>query len=289
MKKILISDKHWIKPLLEQIRPSLSEYSFANLFLFQPTHWYEWFEHNEHRFIKGLSYTSEWFLMPLFRPQESNLKLIREAFELSQASYIYPIDEESKQIFTPQEWKFASFISESDYIYSTESIRTYSGRALDGRRNLVHKFLDHAKIRTESITTNSLLDAEKTILNWYHEMKTAEHEVTACLSALKNWKELDLSGRITYVDEKPSGIAIGEQLNQNTYLVHFAKANSSEKGIYQYIYQDLARAIPNDLIYLNWEQDLGIDGLRNAKEAYKPLSHYVKWRISPASNGNTKH
>lgn len=274
MQKITLSDRSWLKPLLESQEPTISEYSFGNLFLFQSTHWYEWFELDGKRYIKGLSYTSEWFLLPLFKIQ--NTDELKRALDHAHASYLYPIDDVSKTFFSDKEWRFESLLSESDYLYSTETIRTYPGRAFDGRRNLVHQFEG-----THTVESKPLLPDDALIVldGWYHQMQTAEMEVSACKLALKHWSELSLFGRTTYADQKPVGIAIGEHLNNKTVVLHFAKALGPEKGVYQYLYQDFARSIPDTYIYLNWEQDLGVAGLRQAKEAYKPISHITKWRI----------
>ncbi len=276
MNTITLSDKAWLEPLLLSIDATLSEYTFGNLFLFQPTHKYEWFELKGKRYVKGLSYTSEWFLIPLFTIEDP--EELKEALVHSKASYFYPIDDRTKNHFDEKDWRTEVLHSESDYLYATDTIRTYKGRALDGRRNLIHQL----EAEHQAISKPLNIEASHTVLNnWYQEFKKAENEVTACKLALQHWSELSLFGQTIYIDGKPEGFTIGEKLNANTAVLHFAKAVGPEKGLYQYLYQDFACSIPHEYLYLNWEQDLGIEGIRQAKEAYRPIAHLNKWRIIP--------
>jgi hypothetical protein len=69
--------------------------------------------------------------------------------------------------------------------------------------------------------------------------------------------------------------SIAERLNPTTAVVHFEKANPEWRGMYQLINQWFCR---NELLgfeFVNREQDLGIEGLRKAKESYHP-HHLVK-------------
>jgi hypothetical protein len=67
------------------------------------------------------------------------------------------------------------------------------------------------------------------------------------------------------------------------FAVHFEKALEEYKGVYQYINQRFALSLPEDLVYINREQDLGDPGLRQAKMTYRPCSFVKKYtaRIAP--------
>jgi hypothetical protein len=65
-------------------------------------------------------------------------------------------------------------------------------------------------------------------------------------------------------------ITIGERLNDSTAVVHFEKAMPGYDGLYQLINQWFCRYGLTEFEFVNREQDLGIPGLRKAKESYHP-------------------
>jgi len=87
-----------------------------------------------------------------------------------------------------------------------------------------------------------------------------------------------LSGVIAYADGKPAAFSLGEFMAAGTmYCVHFEKGIDTFKGIYQYINQQEALALPESVKYINREQDVGDEGLRQAKMTYRPAAFVEKY------------
>jgi len=59
-------------------------------------------------------------------------------------------------------------------------------------------------------------------------------------------------------------------INYETFGVHVEKADTLIEGAYNIINQEFAKHIPEQFVYLNREEDLGIEGLRKAKLSYQP-------------------
>ena len=57
------------------------------------------------------------------------------------------------------------------------------------------------------------------------------------------------------------------------------KALASYKGSFQYINYAFAGYLPEYIEFINREQDLGDEGLRQAKMTYKPIKFIKKYRI----------
>jgi hypothetical protein len=113
-----------------------------------------------------------------------------------------------------------------------------------------------------------------------HGSKEMKAEMEANSTAIKHFKELELFGFCVKVKVEIVGYALANKLNKDTCLEHFEKANTQYQGAYQYIVNQLALMTKNKFKFINREQDLGIEGLRRSKQAYKPVRFVKKYNIS---------
>jgi hypothetical protein len=108
---------------------------------------------------------------------------------------------------------------------------------------------------------------------------TLKQEDMAIRNVFHYSTELDTQGTVIMKDDMIAGFAIGEPLNNNTFVDHFEKADTQFPGIYQFLLHELVKSIPEQYRYINREQDLGIEGLRKAKMAYNPVKMIEKFII----------
>jgi hypothetical protein len=74
---------------------------------------------------------------------------------------------------------------------------------------------------------------------------------------------------------------MGEELpDHKTFVVHFEKADTSYNGLYQFVNQEFAAALPANIEIINREQDLGEPGLRQAKLSYHPSGFVRKFTVT---------
>ena len=102
-----------------------------------------------------------------------------------------------------------------------------------------------------------------------------------------NFKSTEAKGDLTFgkngqiVLRDP--FTIGEELNSEVFVTHFEKANHEISGIYQAINRMFAENTIFGYIYVNREDDMGIEGLRKAKLSYNPvilLDKYYAYRTN---------
>lgn len=158
---------------------------------------------------------------------------------------------------------------------------TYAGRKLHKKRNLLKQFTQTYTARAYMIDDERMKDAVYVLDKWQENSETPKEETDyfACSEALRLYHELDICGGIYYANGEPAAFILGEELTDDTYVMHFAKGLINFKGIYQYVYNDFASILPKKYEYINFEQDLGSMALRIAKTSYIPDVSVKKYRV----------
>lgn len=276
-----IQHKSILSSRLRDVSVRLSEFSFANLFLFRETHKYEVAVDDEGCiFITGLTNDKCPFVLPLCEKKKPDIEDIRNM--ISEFNMLYPISDSWIGIFDPREFEVWHNEDDSDYIYKVEKMATYSGRHLSKKRNLLKQFhAEHSYERLE-LVPEIRKQAQGILRTWQDEMPLGEDETDykSAVEALEYMDELDLGGYLYIIDGAPGGYVLGEHITDDTYALHFAKALTRYKGVYQFMYNDLAKHLLGHATYMNFEQDLGLQSLRQAKASYKPDHMGMKYRVT---------
>lgn len=181
-----------------------------------------------------------------------------------------------------------------EYIYDAESLRTLSRRKNKKKRNHVNAFLNLYKNRYEYklLEKENFEECLELIDRWEQNKENIEssghkefdEEILSIKEVFENYEKLKDNVKIAgvYIDNKLEAFTIGEKINENIALIHIEKANQNINGLYQYINQQfLLNEFPN-IKYVNREEDLGIDGLRQAKLSYHPCKFIEKYSIKEA-------
>ena len=101
--------------------------------------------------------------------------------------------------------------------------------------------------------------------------------------AFANFGELELQGLKIAQGRDLVAFSVFSRLSSNMADVHFEKFDPLIKGASQMIKWETAKFLAGKYKYINREQDLGIEGLRQAKRSYSPeyiLSAYFLERKS---------
>jgi hypothetical protein len=176
----------------------------------------------------------------------------------------------------------------SEYVYSREKLATLSGKSLHKKRNLVNNFESTYNPCVLPLDRSTCEDGLKVLEQWQMEKPSEERtDYLNCKLALQsfcsqeyNWMSSVLSGKVIYVAGVPVGFSIGEYIQQGKmYTVHFEKAVDAYKGVYQFVNKTTVAALPETVELINREQDLGDEGLRQAKMTYRPLDFINKYIV----------
>ncbi|MDR1239232.1 MAG: phosphatidylglycerol lysyltransferase domain-containing protein [Treponema sp.] len=166
-----------------------------------------------------------------------------------------------------------------DYLYLRSDLAELAGKKFHKKKNLVNAFHKSCPNHDVRPLTAELIPQAMEVLDRWRADKGGEGDYRAAREALELFGSLKLRGSIFFVDGAPAGWCLGESIAKGKmFAIHFEKAVDGIKGIYQYMNQAFAASLPRFFTYLNREQDLGDEGLRQAKETYRPCGFVKKYR-----------
>ena len=164
-----------------------------------------------------------------------------------------------------------------DYVYRVEDLQKLSGKKYHGKKNHINKFKkEHPEWSYEPITADNKKECIEMVKQWCIENGCCEDadkaaEICIVIRAILNMERLNLKGGLVRTEEEIVAITLGEEVDESTFVIHFEKAFARVQGAYPIINQQF---IENELMgyeFVNREEDLGIEGLRKAKESYNPI------------------
>ena len=263
---------------LKSIDVPISEYSFPNAYLFRDVHKYEVIIDRE-IFLRGVTYDGYTYLMPTAPVKDIETDYMKDL--MRRVDFLFPIPEAWLPFFENGEFEMLFQEGDMDYLYTVNKMSMYPGRHLHKKRNLLKKFTTGYAHQEMPLTDARIGHAIYILEEWQKEADSdsGETDYEPCLEALNRYDELALCGGIYYADEEPAGFIVGEELNTETFVLHFAKARKKFRGVYQYMFNSFAKVLPEKYRFLNLEQDLDREALRIAKSSYMPDSMLKKFRV----------
>lgn len=171
-----------------------------------------------------------------------------------------------------------------DYCYDIDKMCELSGKKLHGKRNHINRFLEINEDcwSFEPLTKKQLAECLEMDEEWRRrslaregeaEEQDLSDETVALLAAAAHFDALGMEGGVLRVYGEVVAFTMGDLLTPDTYDIHFEKAYGELQGAYPMIAKEFARLIREkypQVRWLNREDDMGVPGLRKAKESYYP-------------------
>ncbi|MHA1148049.1 MAG: DUF2156 domain-containing protein [Promethearchaeota archaeon] len=299
-KAIEITDKPLFDKYFKKYSPAISELTFTNLYIWRKHYSFLFFEWNEHLLVFSKDFLKSKWAKPItdgkniiyFLPPigESPYNLIIELMKELNAIEFHkvPINIIQKLMVNHEFESLGAEILEDrpnwDYVYNIDELINLTGNKYRQNRRWLNKFLQNYEYEFKVITEGNIplvkeLQIEWCIIRGCEDEETLMEEQIAINEAFYNFRTLGFTGAYVCVNGKCVAYTFGEMLNENTLVIHIEKAHNGFEGSYQVInYLFLKNCFPN-IKFVNREQDLGIYGLRRAKESYKPVRMEKKYII----------
>lgn len=177
-----------------------------------------------------------------------------------------------------------------DYVYRTSDLAELKGNKYSKKRNLINQFkkeyLEKDRVRLGPITPEQAPECILFLNEWckerycdanLNEDLACEHQ--AAINAIENLKIYSSLGLLLRIDGKVSAVGIGSYLTAAMGVLHFEKAFSRIKGLYQYFDSQCARLLFNGYVFINKESDMNVPGLAKAKRSYYPVMRVKSYEL----------
>jgi hypothetical protein len=195
-----------------------------------------------------------------------------------------------KAITNPTDFTIREAPEHFDYIYSLDDLAVLAGKKYRSKRKSISRFV-RAFENTYEVKIldfndpSALKNVDSTFERWAQEREKLDedfvNEQTAIRKLSQSTHFLDLICLEIIIDGQVMGFSINEALDNNFAVCHFQKTILSYNGIDVYFTSEVAKELRvRGFSYVNWEQDLGLPGLKELKTSYKPVKMLQKYTIS---------
>ncbi len=195
----------------------------------------------------------------------------------------------------PGKFRFHNDRDFFDYVYDIHDLADLKGRKYQKKRNHLNRFRqENPQFELAVITEDNLPAVEALVQKWYDMRLQADPlsdfymEQAALNKALKHMDKLGLEGLMLSTEQGPVAMTLGSFLSDDTVDVHFEKALDTADGAYPAINHGFANYLREKypgLRFLNREDDMGLEGLRRAKESYCPHHMVEKYWVCLLEDG----
>ncbi len=288
-KELTISDRSRIEDLIQSYSP-YSDFNFVSMWSWDTRGEMGIAELNGNLVVRFSDYVTGSPFYSFIGTNKVN-ETAREILELSKSELdllvLKLVPEVTVNCLDPQMFNIEEDRDNFDYVYDINTLRTFNGNKLRSRRNFSNRFKRAytAEVRVIDINDLSIQTGLKELCAVWADNKKfnseEKHNEFLAIDRVSQISNSDLVSIGLFYNGSMIGFIINELVGQDFVVLHFEKADEKFVGIYAYLMQENCRLLHEmGRKKLNFEQDLGIPGLRLGKKSYDPESFLKKYTIS---------
>ncbi len=278
-KEITLADKSRIESRICASGCHGADYSFTNLYIWRDTY-KPYIAYCDQRLLVGMPDSNVYAYPKGDGDIEDSIELLlEEAHERGHKLVLRGLTDRTLREFMsvyPDSFEISGDRDNADYIYSIDRLCELPGRHLSSKRNHIRHFERNGEWEFCPISgKSSLAEAETFVEEFYKEKDDPEltDEARAIDEMFENYELLGFLGGLLYQNGRSVAFTAGTKLDDEVFDTHFEKAMPGVEGAYTMVNREFARLIKSeypDIRYINREEDMGLEGLRKAKESYHP-------------------
>ena len=159
---------------------------------------------------------------------------------------------------------FRRMRNSDDYVYLTTKLIDLSGDELHTKKNMLNSFLKNDFVYEEISPEN--LEAAK---EFCIQKCFTDDEKLVTERFFDNFEALALKGAVLKIEGVIIAATVGE-CRGDTVIIHTEKAEKNVRGAYAAINNLFLKNSMSHTVFVNREDDMGLENLRKAKLSYKP-------------------
>ena len=286
IRPLTLADKDLVSDFLHRFPPEISEHTFTNLFIWQPSRpiWLAEIDNSLVFLVRAAVQNEMRYL--LFGPPLGVTEFQDIVSELGEI-LVGAIRVPGKQAMAIQKAGFGIFEDQgnADYVYNVADLAELAGRRYAKKRNKIKQCLNNHRCEYAPLTPELIAECESMQHNWCKARDCGRNpglcnEANAIAEVFAHFEDFGLLGGAIRINGEIQAFAIAEELHSSTAVWHFEKAMGNIPGLGQLINKWFTKYGLSGLKYVNREQDLGIPGLRQAKRSYFPAHMVAKYNIA---------
>lgn len=286
---VTIKDKVWIEERLSARKNRSCEYSFGNIFSYSEKLDIYVCDSDGCLIVKCVSGNKISYMYPVGKGdvEKAVSEILSEAERSGKKCYMYGLSEEDAKNFEkyfPLKEKPYANRDTFDYVYNTSDLVNLTGKKYQPKRNHISFFKKNYFWTYEKICGNNISECLSMSRKWLENYESdnkddleSEYRIIRCV--FDNYFALGYKGGLIRIDGEVVAFTMGEELDDNTFCVHFEKAFAEYRGLYPLINQQFVQNELSDYKYINREDDVGLENLRKAKLSYYPAFLAEKYEV----------
>ena len=296
LKKLEKTDKNIFDKFYNAQYCESSKYTFTNLFMWRNLYNILWAVENDVLFVFASNDKTFSAWQPFGAPdkmQDAIAKILNLSKELKgdknfQFSFLEKNFVEELKKFPAANFEIDFNAAYSDYVYNAEDLINLSGRKFHGKKNHLNQFYKDYPLAEYSPITPEIIPQCLELLDLWYETQINDPEFVplrenlaceknAIHEVFNDFNYFGIKGGAILFGNKVAAFTFGEKLNSDTAVIHVEKAAPEIRGAFTAINQNFAANEWANVNFINREEDMGIEGLRRAKESYRPVKMIEKF------------
>lgn len=286
---VSMKDKEWIENRLSYRKQRSCEYSFGNIFSYKEKLDISVCDYEGCLIVKCVSGNRVSYMYPCGNGDidKALSEIVSDAEKSGKKCYMYGLSAEDaadyEKLFPLKEKPYPNRDT-FDYVYNNEDLVNLTGKKYQPKRNHISFFKKNYYWTYEKICGNNIEECLSMSRKWLEAYESddktdleSEYRIIRCV--FDNYFALGYKGGLIRKDGEVVAFTTGEELDIDTFCVHFEKAFGDIRGLYPLINQQFVHNELSDYKYINREDDVGLENLRKAKLSYYPAFLCEKYEV----------